>query len=599
MKPLVLRGAGHGRALVRRLLRRGHPQEPRAALRRRRALRDRPAGADDARRRAAARRRARRRPRPAARSTSGAAATASRADRRRRQRDARDLQPARWSQPIAAGDIVPAVVDGAAEDAGRARRAIRIGATRGRSAARRLRVDPQDRTPRSSSPSATSSRWRSARSTKGRTPQLTLEQTPDRRGRARGHRQPHRPDPRDGRRLRLRAQQVQPRHAGAAPGRIALQAGRSTPPPSTRASPPRRCSSTSRCRTWPARTSRRTGRSTTTGSSKGPVTLRHALEDSRNIPAVKALEAVGPAQVVGYARRLGLTGNYPPYLSLALGAAESTLLEMTSAYSAFANQGVRMTPYAVRSVTDREGTDHRGEPSRAARGAARRHRVPDGAPARRRRAARHRGGRQVARVAARRQDRHDGRVHRRVVRRLRPERHRGRVGGLRREEAARQRRDRRAGGAADLDGLHARLHRHARRPRAARRGSRRPATSSSSRCRTASPRRSSTARSPRGMTPDSAGDAAGHGARASRRRRRPRRAGREAVESTVRSRASPAFTPRRRGPLGRRSSTAATASTCATGRHFERRPWVTTPRAAPRAGCDRGLQAMRRAKRAA
>ena len=170
---------------------------------------------------------------------------------------------------------------------------------------------------------------------------------------------------------------------------------------------------------------------------EGPVTLRHALEDSRNIPAVKALEAVGPDQVVGYAKRLGLTGNYPPYLSLALGAAESTLLEMTSAYSAFANQGVRMTPYAVRSVSDREGTvieENRPEPREALRA--------DTAflmahLLRGRRAARHRRGRQVARVAARGQDRHDGRVHRRVVRRVRPQHHRRRVGGLRREETAR------------------------------------------------------------------------------------------------------------------------------------------------------------------
>jgi penicillin-binding protein 1A len=48
---------------------------------------------------------------------------------------------------------------------------------------------------------------------------------------------------------------------------------------------------------------------------EGPVTLRHALEDSRNVPAVKAIEAIGPAEVVGYARRLGLTGEYPPFLS--------------------------------------------------------------------------------------------------------------------------------------------------------------------------------------------------------------------------------------------------------------------------------------------
>jgi penicillin-binding protein 1A len=103
---------------------------------------------------------------------------------------------------------------------------------------------------------------------------------------------------------------------------------------------------------------------------EGPVTLRHALEDSRNIPAVKALEAVGPELVVGYAKRLGLTGDYPPYLSLALGSAESTLVEMTSAYSAFPSQGVRMAPYAVRSVSDREGTvieENRPEPREALR----------------------------------------------------------------------------------------------------------------------------------------------------------------------------------------------------------------------------------------
>ena len=89
---------------------------------------------------------------------------------------------------------------------------------------------------------------------------------------------------------------------------------------------------------------------------EGLVTLRHALEQSRNIPAVKAMEAAGPAAVVASARRLGLTGNYQPYLSLSLGAAESTLLQMTSAYSAFAHQGVRMEPSAIRSVSDREGS---------------------------------------------------------------------------------------------------------------------------------------------------------------------------------------------------------------------------------------------------
>ena len=88
---------------------------------------------------------------------------------------------------------------------------------------------------------------------------------------------------------------------------------------------------------------------------EGPVTLRRALEQSRNVPAVKAMVEVGPSQVVDYAKRFGLQGNLQPFLSLALGSAEATLVDATAAYSVFPNQGVRMTPYSVTSITDREG----------------------------------------------------------------------------------------------------------------------------------------------------------------------------------------------------------------------------------------------------
>ena len=88
---------------------------------------------------------------------------------------------------------------------------------------------------------------------------------------------------------------------------------------------------------------------------EGAVTLRHALEQSRNVPAVRVMDQLGPRQVILYARRLGLESPLPPYLAVALGAAEATLTEMTSAYSVFPNQGVRMRPYAVLKVTDRAG----------------------------------------------------------------------------------------------------------------------------------------------------------------------------------------------------------------------------------------------------
>lgn len=91
------------------------------------------------------------------------------------------------------------------------------------------------------------------------------------------------------------------------------------------------------------------------GKFDGPLTLRTALERSRNIPAVLVMEMLGPAQVAPYATRFGLPGELPPYLSSALGAGESTLLALASAYSAFPNHGVRMEPAQVLSVTDREG----------------------------------------------------------------------------------------------------------------------------------------------------------------------------------------------------------------------------------------------------
>ncbi|MGE3275587.1 MAG: penicillin-binding protein 1A [Vicinamibacterales bacterium] len=107
------------------------------------------------------------------------------------------------------------------------------------------------------------------------------------------------------------------------------------------------------------------------GTYEGPITLRRALEDSRNIPAVRVMEMLGPPQVVSYARRFGFETAFPPFLSTALGAGEATLLEVASAYSAFPNHGLRMQPYEVLSITDREGArleENRPEPRDALRG---------------------------------------------------------------------------------------------------------------------------------------------------------------------------------------------------------------------------------------
>ena len=106
------------------------------------------------------------------------------------------------------------------------------------------------------------------------------------------------------------------------------------------------------------------------GKYEGGVTLRHALEDSRNVPAVKMMDALGPQQVIAYARRFGLDSKLEPYLSLALGAADLTLVDMTSAYSVFPNGGVRMRPHSILKISDRDGNvleEGRPEPRDAIR----------------------------------------------------------------------------------------------------------------------------------------------------------------------------------------------------------------------------------------
>jgi penicillin-binding protein 1A len=88
---------------------------------------------------------------------------------------------------------------------------------------------------------------------------------------------------------------------------------------------------------------------------EGIITLRRALAQSRNIPALKLASKVGIKSVIDYAERFGITSKLPPYLPVALGSAEITLLEQTSAYSVFPNDGVRVSPRYITRVTDYEG----------------------------------------------------------------------------------------------------------------------------------------------------------------------------------------------------------------------------------------------------
>jgi len=88
---------------------------------------------------------------------------------------------------------------------------------------------------------------------------------------------------------------------------------------------------------------------------EGTITLRHALAESRNIPAVKLAQHLGIKTVIDYARRFGIGERIPPYLPVALGAVELTLLEHTSAFSTFPNDGARAIPHYIVKVTDYDG----------------------------------------------------------------------------------------------------------------------------------------------------------------------------------------------------------------------------------------------------
>jgi penicillin-binding protein 1A len=88
---------------------------------------------------------------------------------------------------------------------------------------------------------------------------------------------------------------------------------------------------------------------------RGPTTLQQAVEDSINVVTIKLQESLGIGRTIQVARRFGITSPLTADLTLALGTSDLSLLELTSAYSAFGNQGTWMPPTAVRYVTDAEG----------------------------------------------------------------------------------------------------------------------------------------------------------------------------------------------------------------------------------------------------
>ena len=87
----------------------------------------------------------------------------------------------------------------------------------------------------------------------------------------------------------------------------------------------------------------------------GRMPLRMALAKSKNVIAVRLVSMIRPETVIETARLFGITTPLFPYLSIALGSQETTMLEMTAAYAAFANGGTLMKPVLINKIEDRNG----------------------------------------------------------------------------------------------------------------------------------------------------------------------------------------------------------------------------------------------------
>jgi len=87
----------------------------------------------------------------------------------------------------------------------------------------------------------------------------------------------------------------------------------------------------------------------------GPITFRKALTFSRNVVTVKIAQSIGIEYLIQYARNLGIKSKLEPNLSLALGAANVSLLEMTNAFGVFAAQGYRAEPILITRIVDKDG----------------------------------------------------------------------------------------------------------------------------------------------------------------------------------------------------------------------------------------------------
>ena len=88
----------------------------------------------------------------------------------------------------------------------------------------------------------------------------------------------------------------------------------------------------------------------------GPISLRHALAKSKNLVAIRVLQAVTPDYARDFLTRFGFKRrNHPPYLTMALGAGSTTPLALSRGYAVFANGGNLVNPFFITRIEDIEG----------------------------------------------------------------------------------------------------------------------------------------------------------------------------------------------------------------------------------------------------
>ncbi|HEY2022501.1 penicillin-binding protein 1A [Paraburkholderia sp.] len=92
------------------------------------------------------------------------------------------------------------------------------------------------------------------------------------------------------------------------------------------------------------------------GGFDGPMTMRTALQKSKNLVSIRILNQIGTKYAQQYITRFGFDAErHPAYLPMALGAGLVTPLQMAGAFSVFANGGYRINPYLIAEVTDQRG----------------------------------------------------------------------------------------------------------------------------------------------------------------------------------------------------------------------------------------------------